>query len=69
MTSDRPYRDRRPLEVALEEIARNCRTQFDPLAAEAFVTIPLARLDQISRHFDLRAAEAPMAAAPPLVAP
>jgi response regulator RpfG family c-di-GMP phosphodiesterase len=68
MTSDRSYRDKRPLEVALEEISRNSRTQFDSILAEAFITIPLARLEQISRHFDLRAAEAPVADAPPLVA-
>ncbi|MBI2159273.1 MAG: response regulator [Candidatus Rokubacteria bacterium] len=68
MTSDRPYRDRRPLEAAVEEILRGAGTQFDPVAAEAFVTIPIARLEQVSRHFDLRSAEAPVAAAQPLVA-
>jgi response regulator RpfG family c-di-GMP phosphodiesterase len=68
MTSDRPYRSRRPLEAALEEISKNARTQFDPAIAEAFVSIPMSRLDQISRHFDLRSAEAPVAAAQQLVA-
>ena len=54
MTSDRPYRTRRPLETALAEIARGIRTQFDPVVAEAFLTIPLARLERISVHFDTR---------------
>jgi HD-GYP domain-containing protein (c-di-GMP phosphodiesterase class II) len=40
--------------MALEEIGRGAGTQFDPTAADAFLTIPLARLEQISRHLDLR---------------
>ena len=63
MTSDRPYRAKRPIEAAIDEISREARTQFDPLVAEAFITIPPARLDAISRQFDLRSAEAPGAAA------
>jgi response regulator RpfG family c-di-GMP phosphodiesterase len=53
MTSDRPYRSKRPLAVALEEIGRGAGTQFDPTAADAFLTIPVTRLEQISRHLDL----------------
>jgi HD-GYP domain-containing protein (c-di-GMP phosphodiesterase class II) len=53
MTSDRPYRSKRPLAVALEEIGRGAGTQFDPTAADAFMTIPVTRLEQISRHLDL----------------
>ena len=68
MTSDRPYRAKRPVEAAVAEVSRGTRTQFDPLVAEAFVTIPIARLAEISRHLDLRSAEAPVAAAQPLVA-
>jgi response regulator RpfG family c-di-GMP phosphodiesterase len=68
MTSDRPYRAKRPVEAAVAEVSRGARTQFDPLVAEAFVTIPIARLAEISRHLDLRSAEAPVAAAQPLVA-
>lgn len=68
MTSDRPYRAKRPVEAAVAEVIRGARTQFDPLVAEAFVTIPIARLIEISRHLDLRFAEAPGAAAQPLVA-
>ena len=68
MTSDRPYRAKRPVEAAVAEVGRGARTQFDPLVAEAFVTIPIARLAEISRHLDLRSAEAPVAIAQPLVA-
>jgi HD-GYP domain-containing protein (c-di-GMP phosphodiesterase class II) len=64
MTSDRPYRARRPIEAAIEEIKRGVRTQFDPVAAEAFVAIPLEHLDRISRHFDTRPAVAEAAAQP-----
>jgi response regulator RpfG family c-di-GMP phosphodiesterase len=59
MTSDRPYRGRRPLEAAYDEISRGAGTQFDPAAAEAFVKIPVVRLEQISRQFDLRPADEP----------
>jgi HD-GYP domain-containing protein (c-di-GMP phosphodiesterase class II) len=39
MTSDRPYRAASPIDQALAEI-RSCRgTQFDPLAADAFLEI------------------------------
>jgi len=66
MTSDRPYRSKRPLATALEEIGVGAGTQFDPTAADAFLTIPLARLEQISRHLDLQspAIESPV---PPMV--
>jgi HD-GYP domain-containing protein (c-di-GMP phosphodiesterase class II) len=66
MTSDRPYRSKRPVATAMEEIVRGAGTQFDPAAADAFSTIPLARLEQISQHLDLRAV-ALADAAPPLV--
>src|SRR5204863_5830185 len=59
MTSDRPYRAKRPIEAALEEIHRNASTQFDPAMAKAFVTIPMGRLEQISRHLDLHSAPLP----------
>jgi response regulator RpfG family c-di-GMP phosphodiesterase len=67
MTSDRPYRSKRPLVTAMEEIVRGAGTQFDPMAADAFSTIPLARLEQISQHLDLRSVALADAAAPPLV--
>ena len=68
MTSDRPYRGKRPLATAMEEIVRGSGTQFDPLAADAFSTIPLARLEQISRHLDLQSVAINDGAAAPLVA-
>jgi response regulator RpfG family c-di-GMP phosphodiesterase len=68
MTSDRPYRSKRPLPTAMEEIVRGAGTQFDPLAADAFSTIPLARLEQISHHLDLRSVAFADAAVAPLVA-
>src|SRR4029434_9221755 len=68
MTSDRPYRSRRPLATAMEEIVRGAGTQFDPLAADAFSTIPLARLEQISPHLDLQWVAITDGAAAPLVA-
>jgi putative nucleotidyltransferase with HDIG domain len=40
MTSTRAYRNSRPPEVALEEVARESGTQFGPAAAEAFLSIP-----------------------------
>lgn len=40
MTSDRPYRSGRPLDVALAEIERGRGTQFDPDAAAAFLANP-----------------------------
>jgi len=68
ITSDRPYRSKRSLPTAMQEIVRGAGTQFDPVAADAFSTIPLARLEQISRHLDLRFVADVDAAAPPLVA-
>jgi response regulator RpfG family c-di-GMP phosphodiesterase len=68
MTSDRPYRSKRPLATAMEEIVRGTGTQFDPTAADAFSTIPLARLEQISQHLDLRSVAFTDAAVAPLVA-
>ena len=65
MTSDRPYRSKRPLPTAMDEILRGSGTQFDPRAADAFSTIPLARLEQISHHLDLRSVPAASAAVQP----
>lgn len=46
MTTDRPYRKALPLEVALQEIALNAGTQFDPEIASLF--IELAKEGKIS---------------------
>jgi len=52
ITSNRPYRTALPLTEAREEIARGCGSHFDPVVAEAFLRIPLTRLEEISRHYE-----------------
>lgn len=42
--SDRPYRKGASIEVAREEIARCSGTQFDPVAVDAFLSIPVDEL-------------------------
>ncbi|MGH3009520.1 MAG: HD-GYP domain-containing protein [Gaiellaceae bacterium] len=39
MTTDRPYSDARPLDEALDELARNRGTQFAPAAVDAFLRL------------------------------
>jgi HD-GYP domain-containing protein (c-di-GMP phosphodiesterase class II) len=39
MTSDRPYRPRMEIQVALQEIRNNRGTQFDPQLANIFITV------------------------------
>ena len=56
MTTARAYRQPIPLDQALQEIRRHARAQFDPTASEAFASIPLARLTEISRFYDNRSA-------------
>jgi response regulator RpfG family c-di-GMP phosphodiesterase len=52
VTSNRPYRTALPVEPAREEIARGRGTHFDPLVADAFASIPLERLVEITRHYE-----------------
>lgn len=52
ITSNRPYRTALPLTEARQEIARGCGSHFDPVVAEAFLRIPLTRLEEISRHYE-----------------
>jgi putative nucleotidyltransferase with HDIG domain len=52
ITSNRPYRTALPLDAAREEIARGCGSHFDPVVVEAFLRIPLARLEQLNRYDD-----------------
>lgn len=40
MTSDRPYRDGLPLEIAIAEVVKKAGTQFDPACVETFVSLP-----------------------------
>lgn len=59
MTSDRPYRSARTFDLAMQEILRGISTQFDPVVAQAFATIPLARLQEISGCWALSAGADP----------
>jgi putative nucleotidyltransferase with HDIG domain len=52
ITSNRPYRTALPLEAAREEIAQGSGTHFDPAVAEAFLRLPLSRLEEFNRHYD-----------------
>ena len=47
MTSNRTYRKALPIEVALMEIRRCAGTQFDPLLADAFLSIGAPRLREL----------------------
>lgn len=52
ITSNRPYRAALPLDSAREEIVRGIGSHFDPAVAEAFLRIPLARLEEITRDYE-----------------
>jgi putative nucleotidyltransferase with HDIG domain len=52
VTSNRPYRTALPVEAARQEIVRGRGTHFDPQVADAFLTIPVERLVEITRHYD-----------------
>ena len=52
ITSNRPYRTALALDEAREEVARGTGTHFDPAVVEAFMRIPLERLDAINRHYE-----------------
>lgn len=47
LTSDRPYRKGKSFDEALVEMEKNCGTQFDPLLADIFLSLPLDKLEQI----------------------
>lgn len=58
ITSDRPYRRGRTLEVAKEELRRCSGTQFDPTVVEAFLAIPELEWSRIlQRVAEMEAAE------------
>ncbi len=52
ITSNRPYRTALALDEAREEIARGIGSHFDPAVAEAFLRVPLERLEEINRHYE-----------------
>ena len=52
VTSNRPYRTALPVEAARQEIVRGRGTHFDPPAADAFLTVPVERLVEITRHYE-----------------
>jgi putative nucleotidyltransferase with HDIG domain len=52
ITSNRPYRTAMALEEAREEISRGIGSHFDPAVVEAFMRIPLERLEEINRHYE-----------------
>jgi diguanylate cyclase (GGDEF)-like protein len=49
MTNDRPYRRGIPLEHAYEELRKYAGTQFDPLAVETLLTLPLETVQGLLR--------------------
>jgi HD-GYP domain-containing protein (c-di-GMP phosphodiesterase class II) len=63
ITSNRPYRTALALDAAREEITRGIGSHFDPAVVEAFMRIPLERLDEMNRHYETltsgRAPDAP----------
>jgi HD-GYP domain-containing protein (c-di-GMP phosphodiesterase class II) len=52
ITSNRPYRRALALDEAREEIAKGIGSHFDPAVAEAFLRVPLERLEEINRHYE-----------------
>jgi HD-GYP domain-containing protein (c-di-GMP phosphodiesterase class II) len=51
MTSNRPYRMARPLDVARADVLAIAGSQVDPGVAEVFSTIPITRLGEISAMY------------------
>jgi putative nucleotidyltransferase with HDIG domain len=52
ITSNRPYRTALALDEAREEIARGLGSHFDPAVVEAFLRVPLGRLEEITCHYE-----------------
>ncbi|NIM90322.1 MAG: HD domain-containing protein [Candidatus Aminicenantes bacterium] len=50
LTSDRPYRKGKSFDEALVEMEKNCGSQFDPLLADIFISLPLDRLERIKEE-------------------
>jgi response regulator RpfG family c-di-GMP phosphodiesterase len=67
ITSDRPYRKARPLEVARAEIERCSGTQFDPACVEAFLSVSQDEWERIRLDVETVAVlSAELAERPPL---
>jgi putative nucleotidyltransferase with HDIG domain len=52
ITSNRPYRTALALQEAREEIIRGNGSHFDPAVVDAFLRVPLERLEEINRHYE-----------------
>jgi putative nucleotidyltransferase with HDIG domain len=52
ITSNRPYRTALTVAEAREEIATGRGTHFDPAVVDAFLAVPLERLEEIRRHHE-----------------
>jgi putative nucleotidyltransferase with HDIG domain len=52
ITSNRPYRTALALDEAREEISKGIGAHFDPAIVEAFLRVPLERLEEINRHYE-----------------
>jgi putative nucleotidyltransferase with HDIG domain len=52
LTSNRPYRTALALDEAREEISQGIASHFDPAVVEAFLRVPLGRLEEINRHYE-----------------
>jgi ribonuclease P protein subunit RPR2 len=49
MTNDRPYRRGIPLDQAYDELRKNAGTQFDPMAVDALLSLPVERVQSLLR--------------------
>jgi len=52
ITSNRPYRTALALDEARAEINSGIGSHFDPTVVEAFLRVPLERLETINRHYE-----------------
>jgi putative two-component system response regulator len=59
ITSNRPYRTAMAVDEAREEITRGSGSHFDPTVADAFLRIPLGRLEEITHHYETLTSSAP----------
>jgi len=50
ITSDRPYRSARSLDVAIAELRNGVGSQFDPACVEAFARVDRAEMETLLEH-------------------